>query len=404
MEYYHDNRALGYVFAAKEHLSVVALAAEKAAWDMFGVIYVQEGFLNQSVINRAKAIKDKLHAKNFYERARLLQPVPKRLNTLRSQTLIRALAEKLAMYESRTKRRVSPASITAFVAQFPEDLQDPALAWLQHIEWIEPEVELTKSFSQILFGKEFRDLKNIAFCPLGAASDSASRLAYNLRDVTRTFLPREIRMMPLSEALSYGFDAYVLYDDNANTGMQAVNIVAAWLGRELPEELRLKEEHVLELPSEFKNELLQKPIGFAYAVATEGAKERVLELLPRHTGIKSENVVCEPSRILLKDGAIFSGKHSQFQHPKLNELREFVRGVATYIIVNSEKKPKDQAERKALGYNNTEAMVVFPYNCPTMTVTALWIKGHLQDREWIPLIERARRTDPKTGEILGDEA
>jgi len=49
-------------------------------------------------------------------------------------------------------------------------------------------------------------------------------------------------------------------------------------------------------------------------------------------------------------------------------------------------------------------MVVFPYNCPTMTVTALWIKGKRQGIEWIPLIERARRTDPKTGLILGEEA
>jgi len=47
-------------------------------------------------------------------------------------------------------------------------------------------------------------------------------------------------MMSLSEALSYKFDGYVFYDDNANTGLQALNIVAAWLGKGLPIGLRLK--------------------------------------------------------------------------------------------------------------------------------------------------------------------
>jgi len=185
VEYYHDNRALGYVFAAKDHLPLVALAAEKAAWDLFGVVYVQEGFLSKQVMERVKTLKNKLHAARFYETARLLQPVPKRLHNLRSQTLIRSLAERLAMFESRTKRRVTPASTTAFLAQFPDELQEVALTWLQHIQWVEPENELMKAFIKLLEQEPFRNLKSVALCPLGAASDSASRLAYNLRDVPR---------------------------------------------------------------------------------------------------------------------------------------------------------------------------------------------------------------------------
>jgi HD superfamily phosphohydrolase len=404
VEYYHDNRALGYVFAAKEHLPLVALAAEKTAWDLFDVVYVQEGFLSKGVIERMKDLKEKLHTARFYETARLLQPIPKRLHNLRSQALIRSLAEDLAVFESRTKRRVTPASTTAFLAQFPDDLQEAALAWLQHIQWIEPEAELAKAFAQLLEQETFRNLKSIAFCPLGAASDSASRLAYNLRELPRQLLPREIRILSLNEALSYKFDGYVFYDDNANTGLQAVNIVAAWLGKKLPAGWLLKEEHGFELPSDLKDELLKKPIGFAYAVASEGAGEKLHEHLSNLTGIDAKKIGFEVSKTLYKDRAIFSGKNSKFQHPKLNELRDFVYNVAKEIVVETEKKSPEEAEIKALGYNNAEAMIVFPYNCPTMTVTALWIRGKRQGVEWIPLIERARRTDPKTGAILGDEA
>lgn len=186
--------------------------------------------------------------------------------------------------------------------------------------------------------------------------------------------------------------------------MQAVNIVAGWLGKSLPKGWQLKEEHGFKLPEELKAEFLNKPIGFAYGIATEGAREKLLEFLPKLTGVDSKNVACEISRILYKDQAIFSGKNSRFQHPKLNELRDFVRSVAINVMVEFEKKEKEDAEKKALGYNSAEAMVVFPYNCPTMTITALWITGKYHDREWIPLVERARRTDPKTGQILGDEA
>jgi hypothetical protein len=94
---------------------------------------------------------------------------------------------------------------------------------------------------------------------------------------------------------------------------------------------------------------------------------------------------------------------SGFQHADKLSLKDFIKSVAKEVLV-SEQKPPESAEAKSLGYAGAEAMVVFPYNCPTMTVTALWISGKWQGGDWLPLVERSRRTDSGTGQLAGEDA
>jgi len=393
VEYYHDNRALGYIFAEKAHLPLISLAAEKAVWDRFGVIYVQDGCLNNNVVKEAAELKARLHAKGYYRLARLLHPTPKRLYNFGPQNVIWRVAGQLGSYESRLKEKVTPVSIQRFVAQFPDDLQEAALAWIQHIQWIEPDIGLRGAFDAVMESQPFCDLKRIAFCPLGAMADSAYRFAYNLRNIAHNYsdTEKDFQLLALNEALARQFQGYVFYDDNTNSGKQALNILASWLGKELPTELQLAEEHVQELPQDLKEELLAKPIALTFAVATDGAKERLMKNIPEHTGVKSDHLVCEVAKILAEDSRIFSGPASPFQHTQKRELTKFLRDVAFEILTKVEYKSDDKAKRDALGYHSAEAMVIFPYNCPTMTVTALWIRGPWQSDEWVPLAERARR-------------
>jgi len=39
-----------------------------------------------------------------------------------------------------------------------------------------------------------------------------------------------------------------------------------------------------------------------------------------------------------------------------------------------------------------------------MTVPSLWVSGKYQGSEWLPLVERARRSDPDTGDYIGEDA
>ena len=404
-DHYHRNRALGYVFTDRIHLPYVMLAAEKTAWDMCKVLCVQDGLINRHVVEQARDLRTHLDRKGFYDDAVPLRPISDFLAGVEAQSVITTVAERLAAYESRAKKRVSPASVTTFIAQFPADLQPVALAWLEHVEFIRPDTELCILLPRIATDKLTSSMKSMGVSPLGATTDSANHIAYDLRERLVEALPKGIRapQVPLAEALGMKFDYYLVFDDNTNSGLQALNIVAAWLGKVLPLELKLNEEHVQSLQPELITEFLSKPVCFAFAVAPEGGPERLKKLLVEHLGFKDDLLYCAAQNIIQSRHKIFSGPDSKFQHADKVKLREFVAGVAKTVFM-AEKKSEEVAMERCLGDHQAEAMVVFPYNCPTMTIPALWVTGKYGDLQWHPLVERGRRTNPLTGVFSGEDA
>jgi hypothetical protein len=302
------------------------------------------------------------------------------------------------------QRRVSPSSVTTFIAQFPESLQDAALKWLEHIEVVRPEIELTRLIPASLGTHLPVSCRTIGVSPVGAMTDSASRLSYSMRDSLNA-PAKDIRLIqvPLSEALGAGLDAYVLFDDNTNSGHQALNIVAAWLDVQLPEEFRLNEEHVQPLPAALRDEFHKKPVLFAFAVETENACNKLRDFLVAECGFNRDLLKCVAGRTLLDKHKCFSGLESAFQHEDIVRLRAFVVDVAKQIFI-LEGKAEQVAEKRALGDGGAEGMVVFPYNCPTMTVPALWLSGIYRGEQWIPLVERGRRTGAVDGIFVGEDA
>ncbi len=404
VDYYHRNRALGYVFTARNHVSYVLLAAEKAAWDLCGVVCAQEGLVNKEYADECKAMRAALDQKGFYADAPPLRPMTQYLASVEAQLWVVKIADKLSAYESKSQKRVSPASVTTFVAQFPANLQDATLAWLQHIDFVRPEVEL-KMLIPTVVNQLPPSCANIGISPLGATTDSAYHLSYDLREPLREAFAQNIKtaQVPLAEALSMKLDGYVVFDDNTNSGLQALNIVAGWLGKKLPDNLLLREEHVQPLTAELQSELLTKRLVLVFSVATEGATERLQGYLVSHCNMNSQFVQCVANKKFLERKKIFSGPDSPFQHAEKVRLREFLTSVAKDIFV-SEGKCEANAVSRSLGDHGAEGMAVFPYNCPTMTIPALWLTGNHGAGQWIPLVERGRRMNPVTGVLSGEDA
>jgi deoxynucleoside triphosphate triphosphohydrolase SAMHD1 len=399
VEYYQRNRALAYVFGSKEHLPYILLATEKAIWDEWKLVYVQESFVNKRVVSLAADLKIKLDGVDFYRDALELRPVSDFLNSVYAQSLVGCIAQKLAIYESRTKKRVTPSSVTTFVAQFPDDLQPVALEWLQYIDWIEPEDLLQEAISEIKNDPKFKKCKTIALCPLGASSDSAQRIAYYLREKIGD---ERVVMRSIHEVPGENLDAYILYDDNINTGLQALNIVNSWFGGKLPEDLTLTEDHVSTLTAELIDALKKRPVAFVFGVGVEGACDKLADRLSELLKFDSKLLICVARKELKKASRVFSGPEAEFQHVDKLKLKNFLVSVARELLI-AEGKSSEIAQEKTLGYRGAEAMVVFPYNTPTMTITALWIGGEFQGRPWVPLVERGRRTHGIGGELVGEE-
>jgi hypothetical protein len=98
---------------------------------------------------------------------------------------------------------------------------------------------------------------------------------------------------------------------------------------------------------------------------------------------------------------IFSGIDSTFNHEKKLELRAFLEKIGETMLTNEGKK-KEKIESCKLGYAKAESMVLFPYNIPTMTITAIWCDGKLENgTPWISLASRRRRT--KNGNFIGED-
>jgi hypothetical protein len=315
---------------------------------------------------------------------------------------IEEIAKKLRQYVSRTKNPVTPASISVYIAQFPSELQSVALAWLQHLIVVNPDDEIRKLLKTCM-PKISENGARIGVSPLGGIADSAATMAYKFREISAEFPTGFVveTQAPLSEMLEKKImDTYVIYDDNTNSGMQALNIIAAWLGKELPEKYRLNEEHVNELKTPEKEELLTKNVFLLFSVAPEGATEKLKDLLVCHCGFDTNKLFLQASMTLPDKEKIFTGCDSPFQHNEKIELRKFIEDKAVKCF-HAEGKNVDESTKRALGSSGAEAMIVFPYNCPTMTISAIWLKNEKED--WEPLAERARRVTAN-GTFAGEDA
>jgi len=404
VDYYMRNRALAYVFSSQDDCALVMLAAEKVVWEMSKGIFVQEGTVSSRVLKSATALRKDLSDAAYYDDAPALRPLPRYLVSAEAQEMIVSSCTLLARFESYSGQRVTSPHMTIFLAQFPDrELQAAMLRLFEHVKVVDVS-ELAEAIAEEFSTAPVSEAKRVAFAPLGSTSDSATHLSYYLRSYSADPRFRNVPdVEPLADQLDVETDHIVLFDDNANSGLQALNIVADWLGETLPDDVDLKERHVPPLGTEAKDRLRKTPISLVFAVGTEGADRRVKDKLAKYLGIDRRNVRVRLRLELRDTEKIFSGPESKFQHENKKRLRDFLRQVGERLML-SEGKSADAARDRALGYGGAEALIVFPYNVPTMTIPALWCSAEVGGKQWIPLVERRRRLKVGDRILAGEDA
>ena len=50
--------------------------------------------------------------------------------------------------------------------------------------------------------------------------------------------------------------------------------------------------------------------------------------------------------------------------------------------------PEERRKSSCLGYNNAQQLVVFPWNTPTYSLTALWLSAENENFKWLSLFTR----------------
>ncbi len=389
VEYYTHNRALGFVFAPKEYAPRVMLACEMAMWRIGAALFVQEGSIPRDTIDKGESLRHTLSQAGYYDDTPQLKPIPEYLVSAEAQERILDICQNLSQFKSQNGQQVTVAHLTTFISQFPEPLMAPALKMLQLMEMID-EDNCKEAVHDALRESRFSGRERSIVAPLGSASDSAGRLLYALR---------ELEADTLTDATVRRADHLAFYDDNINSGLQTLNIFAEWLGYELPDELDLNEEHVQQLGDEARSRLRELPITLIFAVGSEGADEKLRGYLTL-LGISNDNIEIYIRRRLPADERLFSGGRSRFQDDRKIDLGDFLSELGARLLV-AEGKSEKTAKERALGYGGAQALVAFPYNVPTMTITALWCRSRSDKETWIPLLERRRRT--KDGQLGGED-
>jgi hypothetical protein len=288
------------------------------------------------------------------------------------------------------------------LSQFPLDLQEAALGLLSHIRVID-ERELALAINDTLQESQFKAGDKVALVPLGGIWDSAQHLMYNLREIRQGMASIPVpSFATLDDNLALRADQIIFFDDNVNSGLQVLNIFAGWMAQPLPPEVDLKEEHVQPLSPEACERLRKTPISLIFGVGTEGADRRVRTLLSDHLGFSPTNVAVMIRNLLKDSEKVLSGRDSPFDAENKNRLMKYLTDIGTQLMLSEGKSPNIAAQR-ALGDGSAEALVVFPYNVPTMTITALWCGGKIDKGEWTPLVERRRRRK-LDGSLAGEDA
>ncbi|MBK8945386.1 MAG: HD domain-containing protein [Ignavibacteriae bacterium] len=397
--YFQENRALAYVFSPKEIAHIVAIASEKIIFNSINKVFNQENIISNRIFKQTKEIKNELTDKEYYKKYPQLKGVSDYLQKADASTKIKQIYENLASFKSLNDERITLNRILTFVNQFPQELQRACLDFLQHLKVYNEsllKIELDKVLEKIGSGKK------IGFAFLGGVADSGNRLVYHLRESIESYSLDE--PSKIDDALINNSDCLLIFDDNVNSGLQLINIIGELLNEKdkIDIELILNEAHINPLTTErAKKRIKEMDIYFVYIVGKNKSDKQIKKHLNKFFGFDEDKIHFSINTILKDEDRLFTGSNSDFNHEKKKELRVYLEEIGEKLLRN-EGKNKDKIDRCKLGYSAAEAMVLFPYNVPTMTITALWCKGNLdEDIPWFPLAERRRRS--KNGKYIGED-
>lgn len=397
---YYRTRAVSYIYARPEVCAIVALATERIVFEQYGLAFEQREFLNAGTVAAINNIRAQLAETGYYDSAPGLKPKSIDLTSAAGEEAIAEIVNNLMEFTPVQGPRVTPASITQYVMQFPAELHASVLELLRRVRLVRP-LDIVKSV--LKKAKETTGGRQL-IAPIGNLRDSAAHLSYYMKSLPElNDAPLEIE--EISDISVPQSDSIVLFDDNLNSTKQSLNIFAQWLGVKLPSEYLLKESrHVRALSAEARAKFLSLPITLVYGVAPEWGREQLVSHLTTLCEIPKDNISVHVLNELLMRERPLSGDKPIVDNAE--EVKRTFLEIGTSLLLSELDDNEEAAKSKALGYAGTEALVVFPYNVPTMTLTALWCPGVYRNRPWIPLLWRRRSSKPNlsTGQTSNTNA
>lgn len=375
---------IGYVFTIAELAPYVFLATERVLREKYGVRTpkLMYGYAKQFE-QRVDEIKDSLASTGYYTDAPAdICPLPQRLRKGDIPTRLQAVLDRLRGYdgpigeaELKEQKRMPLARerVENWLRQFDDDeMIETALKTLERLVLI-GRYEIVSGVDAFLANNA--SFRNGAIVPLGEPKDSAAIVTYEAGDTTGQY---GLSVKSLEQALGEALPI-VFVDDFIGSGQQAISILEAWLGEEPTTDLN-EERQPLTAP--LQDLLRRSPLAFVFAAGTQAGRDA----LARRCGAIGLDVHVHVTRTDLP--TVFDPEIAPDDHR--DRFLERCRTVARELLVDTEVgHDAEWAEKRLLGYGNGGYLVVFPYNTPSQSVTALW-----ESRDgvrWEPLLPRRKK-------------
>lgn len=232
---------------------------------------------------------------------------------------------------------------------------------------------------------------------LGGELDSGKHLSYYLNDVRahHDYSVADSISDTLSNILTN--DRIVFFDDGAYSGKQVVSIFQEYCG--IPNKERIiNEHHVTALSQENLAHFKSTKIILSYLCFNSTSKDFVLTQLSdlgfTNVEIFFEHDLCQK---LFDDNILnFTTEDNLLIRQALHEAG---RKALLSKHFNADKNQfdvdwgYDRIDKFALGYNNSQQMVVFESNIPTYSLCAFWTKPQDETAKWTGLFRRTVKGD-----------
>jgi HD superfamily phosphohydrolase len=300
------------------------------------------------------------------------------------------IAHRYSQFEGEGGWRVTPASVAAFIDQFPPGLRIELQQVLLKGTFLRRN-EVARGLRQALSNVPFAATGKLICTPLTPSSGGVAATA--VRALSEES-PNVAFAATLSDALARAQrenGCIVFVDDNAVSGTQASAQLWAHLHddrADWPTHLR-HEGWLFEksIKAEEREALRGLPVAIAVVVGHPTAAAATVKTaddlgLTRFQGLHYLRIV--------GDGLTWSDGLRSYLHTVGCELLANERCQCAFGELTA-SDDRSFCEERAFGYGGLGGVTVLADGVPTSTVTGLWMPGRVNGRPWIPLFLRMGR-------------
>lgn len=394
-----------YLVSYEEDRYVIYIAAEKVLFREYGLLINDSIIYDENDEREIANLKSVLVAKGYYNDAYALIPDD---DIKRHSSKVERLIGSWKAYErfdiDRGGRKpIDVTFLSSYIKQFyrfQKTLGDfdvfvrGCLELLENVKIITRN-DIHKSLKNNLDSVKKDSgctLNEIQICNLGTLQDGGSQISYQVNEVNQIYheLYEEahLTVRKLEELTPQEVKPVIVFIEDAfSSARQITSMFETYMGVPI-EERQTAEVHVKELTPEMKEKLHKSKIYFSFIFYNKENEEKFLQRL-RDLGIEDVHLIAYEE---FPEGYF---RRKDIQDSEAQETAKKYFEAAGKMLIH-EKAFKDGVQKpnwddnrinnNVLGYNDDQQLIIFPWNTPTYTMTALWLASKKEN--WYPLFQR----------------